>query len=296
MARQGHTAIYLGILIGVVAVSFSAVLIRLAEAPFLVVAAFRISLASLVVVPVAAARYRSDVTQSSRRQIVFLGASSLCLALHFGTWIASLSYTSVASSVVLVTSSPIIVAFVSHFLIKERVSRSVVEGIALAVVGSVVLGWGDLRSSSQEALGDVLAFSGAVFAAGYLLFGRQVRGSIPVVPYIAVVYSGAAVLLLTAMAIAGDTFLGYPAKTYAMLFLIGLVPQLLGHSSLNWALGYVSATVVAVSVMAEPVGATLLAWLILDEIPRITSVVGGALLLAGVYVALRRPAVSSVET
>ncbi len=162
---------------------------------------------------------------------MLLGGSAVCLALHFAFWIASLSYTSVASSVVLVTSSPIMVALVSHFLVKERVSQNVVAGIGLAFVGSLVLGWGDF-----------LALLGAVAAAGYLLLGRRVRSSLSVLPYISFVYAGAAVILLVAMIAVGEPFTGYSAKTYVMLALIALVPQLLGHPSLNWALGYVSAT------------------------------------------------------
>ena len=284
------TAVYLGLAVGVVAISFAAVLIRLAEAPFLVVAAFRMGLASLVLVPTAIVHSRGRLPHTSRRELLLTVASAVCLALHFAFWIASLSYTSVASSVVLVTTSPIMVAFVSHFLVKERVTRNVVLGVGLAFAGSLVLGWGDLRIGTEELYGDLLAFLGAIAAAGYLLLGRQVRSRMSLLPYISIVYTGAAVLLLASVTVAGDSFVGYSAETYLMLALVALVPQVLGHSSLNWALGYVSATLVAVSLMAEPVGATLLAWLILDETPPLTSVLGGIPILAGVYLALRRPA------
>ena len=223
------TAVYLGLTVGVAAISFAATLIRLAEAPFLVIAAFRMGLASLVLVPTAIVHTRGRLPHTNRRELMLTTASAVCLALHFAFWIASLSYT----SVVLVTTSPIMVAFVSHFLVKERVTRNVVLGVGLAFAGSLVLGWGDLRIGTGEHYGDFLAFLGAIAAAGYLLLGRQVRSRMSPLPYIALVYAGAAVLLLASVTVAGDSFVGYSAKIYLMLVLVALVPQVLGHSSLN---------------------------------------------------------------
>ena len=287
------TAIYMGLAIGVIAVSFSAVIIRLADAPFLVIAATRTSLATLVIAPMVVAYRRGQSDPLTKRELWLTGASALCLSLHFAFWIASLSHTSVVSSVVLVTTSPILVALVSHFFTKEPVTRLMVAGIGLASLGSLILGWGDFRVSWDELYGDILAVLGAVAAGGYLLLGRRVRLKMPVLRYSLLVYGIAALVLLGATALAGENFTGYSGKTYIMLALIALVPQLIGHSSLNWALGYVSATLVAVAIMLEPVGATILAWLMLDEAPRITSVLGGVLILLGVYLVMKRQAGNS---
>ena len=288
-ALEGNpSAVYLGLLTGVTAVSFAAVLIRLADAPALVVAASRMTLAAVIISPAALIYSRSSFVRLTRRERLLTGGSATCLALHFAFWIASLSYTSVASSVILVSTDSIMIALVSHFMMKEPVSPQAASGIAVAFIGMVILGWGDFRVGSRELLGDGLAMLGAAAAAGYLIVGRQVRGQVPLLPYITVVYAGAAVLLLASVLAAGDTFVGYSTNTYVMLALVALIPQVVGHSSLNWALRYITASLVAVSKMAEPIGATLLALLILQETPSMTGVLGGAFILGGVYLALRR--------
>ena len=216
-------------------------------------------------------------------------ASALALAVHFAAWIASLEHTSVASSVVLVTTSPLLIAAVSHVAYRERLTLPVAGGIALGVAGGLVLAQGDRAAGGGELYGDFLALIGAVAAGTYFLIGRRVRRELSNVTYIALVYLGSAVMLMTAVGFTGAPLTGFTAETYLMILLVTLVPQLMGHSSLNWALGHLSATLVAVAVMAEPVGATILAWLILGEFPPVTSVIGGALVLLGVYLAFRRP-------
>ena len=274
---------------GVLAVSTAAVLIRLADAPALAIAVYRLSLASLVVVPLAAARDAEGLRSLNLSQFLWCMASALALAVHFAAWFASLEHTSVASSVVLVTTSPLLVAAVSHLAYRERLTRAVAGGIALGVAGGLVLAQGDRAAGGGELYGDFLALIGAAASGTYFLIGRRVRRTISNVSYIALVYPGSAVALAMAVLVTGTPMTGFSAGTYWMILLLTLVPQLVGHSSLNWALGHLSATLVAVAVMAEPVGATILAWLILDEAPPVTSVVGGALVLSGVYLAFRRP-------
>ena len=274
---------------GVVAVSFAAVLIRLTDAPALVIATYRLGLASFVVLPVALARDAQGLRSLNVPQILWCLGSALALAVHFGAWIASLSYTSVASSVVLVTTSPLLVAVVSKLAYREQVTRPVTGGIALGIVGGVVLVLGDRVAGGQELYGDLLALIGAVGAGAYLLIGRGVRRRLSNLTYISLVYLGSALLLLAIAGSTGTSLAGLSGPTYGMLLLIALVPQLLGHSSLNWGLGHVSATMVAIAIMVEPIGATLLAWLFLGEAPPWTSVVGGVLVLSGVYLAFRRP-------
>lgn len=214
-------------------------------------------------------------------------ASGLLLALHFALWITSLQYTTVASSVVLVTTTPLFVGLASHWMGEEKLAPRTLWGIALSVAGGAVIGWGDLGLSPRAALGDLLALMGAMAVAGHLLVGRRLRARLSLVPYVTSVYSLAAVALLAAALGTGQALTGYSPKTYAMFLLLALVPQLLGHSSLNWALRYVSATSVAIAVLGEPVGATLLAYFILGETPSAPEMAGGALVLVGIYVALR---------
>ncbi len=277
--------------LGVISVSFAAIFIRLAEAPPLVIAAYRLCLASLVVAPTAWIRSRQELRGLSRREVALALLSGAFLALHFGLWIASLSYTSVASSVVLVTANPIFVAIASYLLFRERLGRQGILGIVVCLVGAILIGYGNWRLGPQPLLGGVLALLGALAVAGYLLIGRRLRQNIGILSYTALTYSSAAVLLLVAALAFGYPLFGYSSTTYLMLVLLAVVPQLIGHTSLNWSLRFVSATLVTIAVLGEPVLATALAFFILDEAPTLTEVVGGILILGGIFVAFRRGAV-----
>ena len=274
--------------LGVVSVSFAAIFIRLAEAPPLVIAAYRLSLASLVIAPAAWIRSGQELRGLSRKDVLLAVLSGAFLALHFGLWIASLSYTSVASSVVLVTANPIFVAIASYLFFRERLGRHVVAGIVVCLAGAVLIGYGNWQLGPQPLLGGVLALLGALAVAGYLLIGRRLRRHMGILSYAALTYSSAAVLLLLATLAFRHPLLGYSPNTYLMLVLLAAVPQLLGHTSLNWSLRFVSATLVTVAVLGEPVLATALAFAILEEVPTITEVVGAVLILGGIFFAFRR--------
>ncbi len=293
----GGLPTYLGLLLGVLAVSFAAILIRKADAPAIVIAAYRMGIAALVIAPTTVALthgrpfvLRLTTGPKLRLQDILLSlVAAAFLALHFGAWIASLEHTSVASSVVLVTASPLMVALASRVLLKERLERRVLAGIALGLAGSLVIAVGALAcGGGDDLLGDGLALLGAIAVTGYLLIGRKVRPRMPLMPYISVVYAGSAILLLAATGAAGLSLTGYSGETYLFLVLVALVPQVVGHSFLNWTLARVSATLVSVAVMAEPVVSTVLALLLLKEVPPVTSLAGGAVILAGIYLALRR--------
>jgi len=283
MTRQ-----YFVLSIGVISVSFAAIFIRLAEAPPLVIAAYRLCLASLIIVPVAWARSGSELRRLSRQNIIMALLSGAFLALHFGLWITSLSYTSVATSVVLVTANPIFVAIASYFLFQEKLSKQTILGIVMSLIGSVLIGYGNWRLGPSSLFGGILALLGALAVAGYLLIGRRLRRSIGLLSYISLVYSSAAVLLLLSTLAFGYRLVGYSTTTYVMLVLLAVVPQLIGHSSLNWSLRFVPATLVTIAVLGEPVGATALAFLILNEAPTLSEICGGILILVGIFIAFRK--------
>jgi drug/metabolite transporter (DMT)-like permease len=274
------------LVVGVLAVSCSGVLIKLAEdTPKLAIAFYRCALASAVLVPLAFARHRDELrrlTASQRRLAVFAGAF---LAAHFATWIPSLTYTTVAASSVLVTTQPLWVALFGR-AIGERPDRRAFVGIGIALVGTLVIAGSDLGGSGRALIGDGLALAGAIFGAAYVLSGRNLRREVSVVPYTAVVYGTAAVLLAAVLLVSGTPFAGYDPEVWLLFVLITVGPQFLGHTVFNYLLGHLEASVVAVAIMAEPVGATLLAVAILDEAPGLSAVLGGALILAGVYVAI----------
>jgi drug/metabolite transporter (DMT)-like permease len=282
--------------VGVLAVSCSAVLVRLADAPGLAQAFYRCALAAAVIVPIGLVRHREDFRSLSHAQWGLAVVSGLFLAAHFATWIPSLSYTSVAASTVIVTTQPLWVAVFGGFA-GERTSRRALAGIAVALAGTLVITGGDLGGGGRALTGDLLALVGAVCAAVYVLAGRRLRQELSVVVYTSIVYTTAAAALAVCMAASGTRFAGYPPKTWLLFALMTIGPQFLGHSVFNYVLGHVRASVVAVAVMAEPVGATVLAMAILGESPSLGAVLGGALILGGVYVAIasegsRRPEVT----
>ena len=280
---------------GVLAVSTSAALIRLADAPALAIATYRVGLAGLITAPLAVTLDYKGLRSMTRTELLWCLASSVSLAIHFTAWGSSLSHTSVASSVVLVSTSPLLVAAVSHLAYRERLSQTEVVGIGMGVVGGVVLTEGDLITGGELLYGDLLALAGAAAAGSYFLIGRKVRRTVSNISYTAIVYLGSAIVLVLTVALTGTQFTGFTEVTCSMIILVTLVPQLLGHSSLNWALGHLSATLVAIAVMAEPVGAVMLAWVILEETPPMTGVIGGALVVTGVYFAFRRPGADLAE-
>lgn len=279
--------LYLALLVGAVAVSFAAIFIRLAEAPSLVIAAYRLTLASLIIAPVGFLHRWREMKGLDRRDLLYAVASGFFLTLHFALWIASLNYTTVASSVVFVSTHPLFVGIASHFLTQDRLTPLMFSGIMVAVLGGMIIGWDDLALGGKALWGDFLALMGAAMAAGYFMVGRRLRPKVSVLAYISLVYSVAALGTLALCTFTGQRFTGYSAHTYLMLVLLAIVPQVIGHSSFNWALRHLSAPVVSVTILGEPVGSTILAYLILREAPTLLKVGGGALILGGIYFSLR---------
>ena len=288
------------LMIGITAVSTASILIRNAqgEAPSLVIAAFRLTIASLVVAPVALWRHQNELRKLQAREWLLATASGVFLALHFASWITSLEYTSVASSVVLDATSPVWVAVGSWLFLRERLTRPVVSGLIVAFAGALIIGLGDtiIGSRSAPLLGNSLALVGALTVTGYWLIGRRVRGSLSLTPYVAIAYSTAAVVLLIMVGAAHQPLAGYDTMTYTWLVLLALVPQLIGHSSFNWALARLPAVFVAVATLGEPIGATVLAFILLGETPTVVRLLGAALVLVGIAVTLRgQPNAGSIE-
>jgi len=279
---------YLALLVGVVSVSFAAIFIRLADAPPLVIAAYRLSIASLILIPIAYKKMIPSMKRLSGRDGLLLLFSSFFLALHFALWITSLSYTSIASSVILVTCHPAFVAVVSYFLWHEVLNRMTIGGMAIAFIGIILVNYGGFALGSRAILGDVLALIAGFAMGGYLIIGGHLKARIEILPYLAMVYTGAAVILLLATAGFGYSFTGYSVMTYVWMVLLAIIPQLIGHSSFNLAVRLIPVTFVSVAILGEPVGATLLGYFILNEVPTAKEIIGGVLILAGIFIVLRQ--------
>jgi drug/metabolite transporter (DMT)-like permease len=273
---------------GIVAVSFGAILARLAASPAPAVSAMRMIFASLAIAPFAlgSRRVRGELRGLPKRDVALVGVSGAFLALHFILWISSLSYTDVTASVVFVTTSPFWVALFTIAVLRERVARAFWPGLALALVGGAVIGGADALARGARLAGDLLAVAGAAALAGYFIAGARLRGRLSLVGYVFAVYSFAAVILLAGALAARVPLTALGWKAYVSCLLMALVCQVGGHSLFNWALRHLPATFVAMAALGEPVGASLLALAILGEAPRASDVVGGVLILAGIFVVL----------
>lgn len=276
--------------IGVVCISTSAILIRMTEGPPLVTAANRLVLAALVLLAVAAVWQRDDLIAAVTRYRLPLIASGVMLGVHFALWTESLFLTSVASAVFLIDSHPAIVALTARRALGEHTARGVLVGIALTAVGGLVITGGDFPVGAEALLGDAMAFGGTLLFAGYLVVGRAVRPRLGLAAYAGTVYGVAAVVLVAAALLAGLSLVDHAAHDLPLWLLLVLLPTLGGHTVFNWALRFLPVSVVSVAMLGDPVGTTLLAWLVLREPPPTTAIVGGALILLGLYLALRSSA------
>lgn len=285
--RLSRWAGYSILLVGILSISTGSILARLANAPALTVGAWRVMLATVLLTPWALPAARREWPQLERRDWLHILLSGTALALHFGTWITSLEMTTVASSVLLVQTNPIWVGLVTHFLLGERASWRTALAIGLAVIGAAILSYGDIELSQRALYGNLLALVGALGGSAYLLFARSVRRKLSTIAFVWPCYGVCAILLILLALITGQPLVGYPAHTMLVFVALAIFPQMLGHSSFNMALGYFSPIFVTLALLFEPLGAGLLAWLILSEVPQPTAVLGGLLIMIGVYIAAR---------
>ncbi len=286
MAAPSLFRVSLVLAAAVVAVSLAAIFIRLADAPGVVVAFYRMLLASLILAPITLRSLRHTPLRGKPLLLTLL--AGVLLGLHFATWITSLSYTTVAASVSLVTTAPLWVALFAWFFGGKAPAFSVLVGVLLAVAGAAIIGFGDLSGGTAPLLGDGLALIGAASAAGYLLLGRSVqRSGVSLNAYVGVAYAAAALVLAPMPAIFGHAYGGYTLSTLGWIALLALIPQLIGHTGINHAVKYIDPTLVATVMLLEPVGATLLALVVFGEAPSALTLIGAAVLLAGVVFTVR---------
>jgi drug/metabolite transporter (DMT)-like permease len=304
MDHRTRVVLPLALLTALLAVSTSSIFVRFAQAdaPSLVIAALRLSWAALLLTPVAWTRHRAELTQLTRKEVMLGIASGIFLAAHFGTWISSLEYTTIASSVVFVSTGPLWVAILSPVLLNERLRGGAVIGLFVAILGGALIGLSDACSWSRglqcpqlgqmmegDAMwGNFLALIGAWTVSGYLIIGRKLRAKMSLIPYIFFVYGICGMALIVTMLLAGQSPFGYPARTYGWIFLLAVFPQLIGHSTYNWVLRYIPATLVAVVTLVEPIVSAILAYFILREAPSVGVLLGGLLILIGIFLASRK--------
>lgn len=284
-----HVAPGLVLGLALLAVSTGSIFVRLAEAPALATAFWRMAIAVALLAPFTLRRALRELPGLGRREVGALLAAGFFLAVHFATWIRSLDLTTVAASTVIVATTPLWVAAFAPLFGTERASRSMLLGILVSLAGACVVGFGGFELSGMALTGDLLAFAGAAAAALYLLFGRGLRARVSLGTHVLCCYGSAAAFLGAFALVAREPLLGLDTSSYGWFLALALVPQLIGHSGYNWALRWVNTSLVALIELGEPLLASLLAWWILAELPGAKTVAGGALVLAGFLIASRAP-------
>lgn len=293
-ADNQSTQAYFVLGMGVLAVSLAAILIRMAQdetMPSIVIAGGRLLIAALVLTPALLRRpqYVQQIRQLNRRDFVLAMVSGFFLAMHFASWVTSLEYTTVLISVVLVVTTPIWVGLLEVFFLNARLSRAIIIGLVIALVGGLIIGLsGDVNdavNSNDQIIGAALSLIGALTVSVYLVIGRKLRKQLALTPYVWLVYSCAAAVIAVIILFSGESVVGYSIDGYLWVLALGLIPQLIGHSSLNYALAYLPATYVSMATQLEPLMSALIAYFVFTEIPTEGQIVGGLVIMVGVTLA-----------
>lgn len=282
--------------------SFSSIFIRWSDAPALIIAFYRMFFSALLVLPYftwqkfyrrtqpealgsgATARgLGSERPSDSKKTILLSLLSGIFLAGHFASWISSLQYTSVASSVLLVNTHPVMVYVISRVFLREKSSRRQLFFVILTVLGSAVLSWGDMGKGAGVLLGDFLAVLGALSVGIYMIIGRVVRRSMGVTDYTAFLYTSSAMVLLAGVGLAELPLGPYPLRDFLLFFSLAFFCTILGHSVYSWALKYVSSTYLSLNILLEPIMAGILAFFLFSEVPGVLNGIGAVIVLVGIY-------------
>lgn len=267
----------------IVAASFAAIFIRFSNVHPIAVAFYRMLFSSLILLFFIPA-YLDDIRNLSKKQWTILITTGFFLAIHFAAWISSLGYTTVASSVILVSAHPLIVSWIGGWYLEEKAPPKIYIGIGIALIGVVMMAYSDYSFTEWGLFGDILALVGMLAMAGYILRGRKIRQDMNLIPYAFLVYLFSTVFLAIFSLAFSTGFKVYPRQEYMIFLALAVVPTMFGHTVYNWALKYVRARLVSISLLGEPIGSSVLAFLILQEIPPRFTIFGGIVTLFGIYI------------
>ena len=275
---------YLALAIGMIAISTSAILIRFSNSDPLVIGSYRQSFATLLFVPFLFKDRANELLTIPRSKIIEMAITGILLGGHFGFFISSVKATSIAASVLLGTCHVVYVAIIGWLILGERLNQRAIYGTIIALFGIIVLFWGDLVEDPGNFRGNILAFISGILAGLYYLSGRRLRKEISLPMYALVVYFFSALTMWSVVIVQDLQYQSLPLMEIQLFILMALIPTLLGHTTQNWALAYLPAYVVSISLLAEPVGSGMLAWFVFDELPSLGVFIGGLTVLVGVYV------------
>lgn len=296
---------YIFLVIAILSISTASLFIRFAqvEVPSFVIATSRLSFAALVTLCFIRSKHITEIIKINARQWIILLLSGLCLAFHFAAWISSLEMTSVTSSVVLVTTTPIWVALFSPLILSERITRKTILFLGIAFLGSILVTFSQTCVLSTSGFkcslhplfrmnnlaGNLLSLFGALMAAVYMMAGRKMRKVMSTTTYTLIVYLIASIVLLIFCFVIKLPLNGYNPTSYIWLLLLAIIPQLFGHSVINWVLGILPASIVSIALLGEPVGSSILAWIIIGEVPSWVEIIGGGFIILGISLSMINP-------
>ena len=274
---------YFALVIGIFAISTSAILIRWSSSEPLVIGSYRQTFATLLFLPFLLKDKFNELRSLSSNEIMELTIIGILLGAHFGFWISSVKATSVAASVLLGTCHIVYVSIIGWFIFGEKLNRRGIAGTFFALSGIIILFWGDLVEDPGNFKGNLWAFVSGILAGLYYLGGRKHRKNITLPTYAFIVYLSSAATMWLVVIGQGLEYKSIPDSEFQLFFLMALIPTLLGHTMQNWALAYLPAYVISITLLAEPLGSGLLAWYVFDEVPSLGVLVGGLIVLIGVY-------------
>ncbi|MFD2043861.1 DMT family transporter [Ornithinibacillus salinisoli] len=275
---------YFAVIIGVISVSTSAILVKLAsDAPAAIIANYRLLFAVILMSPFILLKYRHEFKLIQKRDWILSSFAGVFLAFHFIFWFESLNYTSVASSVVLVSLQPIFAFIGTYIFFKERFTPGAVISMIIALLGSIIISWGDFQISGMAFLGDILALLGAIMVTAYFLMGQSVRKRLSLMTYTFVVYGISSLTLIIYNIVAQNSFVGFSGDHWLIFLALAIIPTFLGHTLFNWALKWLSTSTISMGIVLEPIGASILAYIILEEKINWSQWLGGTIVVFGLF-------------
>ncbi|WP_246625020.1 DMT family transporter [Fictibacillus nanhaiensis] len=274
--------IIIPMVIGIIAISFSSIFVKWSEAPVSVQGMYRLLFTLILMLPFVWKHFGA-IKRISLKEYIWLFWSGTFLALHFLFWMGSLKLTTVASSTILLSLQPVFVMLGAYIAFREKTTKSAIIGMMVAIIGAIMIGWGDIGISMQHIQGDMLSILGTVVVAVHMLIGQKLLKSIPATVYSFIVFLTAVFVFAMYNLLFSIQMTGYSGREWGIFVLLALVPTLFGHVLFNWLLKYVTAATISMAILGEPVGATLLAYLFLSEALTATQWIGGAIVLSGLY-------------
>lgn len=274
------------LLTAVISVSFASIFVRLSNSSPLTISFYRMFFSTLIFLPIIP-KFRSQISSLSKREWWKLISAGIFLGSHMFLWISSLEHTSVTSSVVIVTSHPLLVTLISSRILGEKADKEIYFGIIVALGGVTLMSLSDYSSNEWSLYGDLLAFLGMVMMGGYIIRGRQIRRKMHIIPYALTVYGISSLTLLSFSIFSESPVRTFAPREYLIFLALAIIPTIFGHTLYNWALKYVKARIVSISLLGEPIGASILAMIVLKEVPPLLTVLGGGITLLGIYISTK---------